>query len=94
MRHQHYSPRATVLTTNLKFEISNLKLAAYIGLELPRTTFDLELVCPTVDDYAHSLFEFFRECDRRGIDTIYCETVEETGIGSALMDRIRRAAAK
>jgi L-threonylcarbamoyladenylate synthase len=94
LRHQHYAPRAAVILIDPKFEISNLRSAAYIGLEPPKKWFDLERVCPTVEDYAHSLFEFFRECDRRGIETIYCEAVEETGIGAALMDRIRRAAAR
>ena len=94
LRHQHYSPRATVLLTNSKFEISNMRSAAFIGLGPAKAGFELERVCSTVDDYAHSLFEFFRECDRRGIETIYCESVEESGIGAALMDRVRRAAAK
>jgi L-threonylcarbamoyladenylate synthase len=51
-------------------------------------------VCADADEYARSLFEFFRECDRAGISKIYCESVEEVGIGTALMDRVRRAAEK
>ena len=43
-------------------------------------------------EYAHEVFEFFRECEREGIKKIYCEKIEATGIGSALMDRLRRAA--
>jgi L-threonylcarbamoyladenylate synthase len=61
-------------------------------LNEPEVNFSLVKICDSVEDYAHSLFEFFRECDRQGIDAIYCETVEETGIGAALMDRLRRAA--
>jgi L-threonylcarbamoyladenylate synthase len=55
--------------------------------------FKIARVCANVAGYAHSLFEFFRECDRLGVERIFCESVEEKGIGAALMDRIRRAAA-
>ena len=50
------------------------------------------MIVEDAGEYARELFEFFRECDRRGIKTIYCQSVPETGIGGALMDRIRRAA--
>jgi len=94
LRHQHYAPKAAVVLIDSEFEISHSKSAAYVGLRPPAPRFELERVCTSVEDYAHSLFEFFRECDRRGIDTIYCEAVEETGIGAALIDRIKRAAVK
>jgi len=98
LRHQHYAPRAKVHVidprSDLKFEISDLRFAAYIGLDRPKEQFKMERLCPTVENYGHSLFEFFRECDRRGIETIYCQAVGDSGIGAALMDRIRRAAAK
>ena len=48
-------------------------------------------ICASVEDYARVVFTFFRECDRAGIAEIYCETVEEKGIGAALMDRLRRS---
>ncbi len=98
LRHRHYSPRAKVVLGNFKSEISDLKIShdknrtAYIGISGQGRSFEVERICTTVEQYAHSLFEFFRECDRLGVDTIYCETVKETGIGTALMDRLRRAA--
>lgn len=92
LRHKHYSPRARVIMTNNAAELSVKQNAAYIGLTRPASEFGHERICSTVEQYAQSIFEFFRECDRLGVKTIYCETVEETGIGVALMDRIRRAA--
>jgi L-threonylcarbamoyladenylate synthase len=98
LRHRHYSPRANVVFGNFKSEISNLGIdkdlsrTAYIGISSQRQPFAAEKICKSVEEYAHSLFEFFRECDRLGIETIYCELVEEIGIGTALMDRLRRAA--
>jgi L-threonylcarbamoyladenylate synthase len=92
MKHKHYSPRARVLLSPKSRVPSSKSGVSFIGINSPTGKFDFVKVCDSVEDYAHSVFEFFRESDRRGIDTIYCETVEEKGIGAALMDRLRRAA--
>src|SRR5439155_4551822 len=105
MRHRHYSPRAKVVIVDrglrigaLRERIESLPLpvltdgAAYIGLSTPTGSFELERICASVEEYAHSLFEFFRECDRLEVGTIYCEEVAETGVGAAIMDRLLRAA--
>lgn len=92
LKHRHYSPIAKVVLINSKLQISNCGLKAFIGLLRPGVEFDLVNICDSADDYAHSLFAFFRECDSRKIDSIYCQEVEEMGIGIALMDRLRRAA--
>lgn len=89
MKHKHYTPKARVVFYEGDQISEN---AAFIGIGRPRGEFILERVFDSVEDYARSLFEFFRECDRRDIDTIYCQPVPETGIGAALMDRLRRAA--
>jgi len=90
LKHRHYSPRARViLISDFRFQISNR--SAFIGLSKPVGKFDLIKICQSVEDYAREFFKFFRKCDRRHIKTIYCETVEEKGIGTALMDRIKRA---
>ncbi len=39
------------------------------------------------------LFYCLRKLDAAGVDVIVCESVSETGIGVAMMDRLRRAAA-
>lgn len=54
--------------------------------------YGLAKICPSVPEYAHTVFEFFRECDRRSIEIIYCQKVAAEGLGSALMDRLERAA--
>ena len=41
---------------------------------------------------AHNLFASLRAFDRAGVDVIYSETFDETGIGCALMNRLRKAA--
>lgn len=91
LKHRHYSPRAlVVLIQDSRFKIQDSN-SAFIGLNLPDEKFDLIKICASAEEYAHEVFAFFRECDRASIETIYCETVAEKGIGAALMDRLRRA---
>jgi L-threonylcarbamoyladenylate synthase len=92
LKHKHYAPRAKVFLINPKSKIQNPKSKAFIGLNEPRETFDLMKICASVEEYAHEIFQFFRECDRENIETIYCEIVSEQGIGAALLDRLKRAA--
>jgi L-threonylcarbamoyladenylate synthase len=68
--------------------------SAYIGLKAPPNAarFERILICKDVEEYARELFNFFRECDDCAVETIFCQTVDEVGLGLALMDRIRRAA--
>ncbi len=42
---------------------------------------------------AHNLFKSLREFDREGVDIIFSETFDESGIGFALMNRLKKAAA-
>lgn len=92
LKHKHYAPKAKVrLIPNSKFQIPNSEKSAFIGLNQPQNEFDLVKIFSSVEKYAHEVFNFFRECDRNNIEIIYCETVEEKGIGLALMDRLRRA---
>jgi L-threonylcarbamoyladenylate synthase len=90
LRHKHYSPNARVLIADAKDVLETD--AAFIGLSSPSTGVAFERFCSDAEEYAHVLFEFLRECDRRGIAVIYCGPVDESGIGAALMDRLRRAA--
>lgn len=91
LKHRHYSPKASViLVSDFDFQIANR--SAFIGLENPPQNFELTKICSSVEEYAHFLFDFFRECDRRKIEEIYCQKVLENGFGLALMDRLKRAA--
>jgi len=94
MRHKHYSPTAKVSLVGRGKIVADTSNAGYIGLHEHELNFALKKICRSVDEYAHELFEFFRECDRRQLSAIYCDKVSEDGIGTALMDRIKRAAEK
>jgi L-threonylcarbamoyladenylate synthase len=90
MRHKHYCPKARVVI--LDRQDIPVRGSAFIGVSPPKDSYTHKRICKSVDEYARSLFEFFRECDRIGIETIVCEPVKSDGIGAALMDRLRRAA--
>ena len=95
LKHKHYSPRAKVILVNDLFEADANEKSAFIGQGHPEITgFGLAQNCQSVTEYAHNIFEFFRECDRREIATIFCEKVAAEGLGLALMDRLERAAQK
>lgn len=91
LRHKHYSPRAKV-AIGRELPAGFAGRAAFIGMRKPEDVFAQTRVVSSAEEYAAALFEFFRECDRGGVELIVCEPVPETGIGAALMDRIRRAA--
>ena len=91
LKHRHYSPRARVVVITGDPRISPGDDDAIIGITPPVSEFKFSMICASIDEYAGALFEFFRECDRRGIKTIFCQSVPDAGIGAALMDRLRRA---
>ncbi|WP_297067592.1 Sua5 family C-terminal domain-containing protein, partial [Thermococcus sp.] len=41
---------------------------------------------------ARNLFRALRELDKRGVDIIVAEGIEERGLGFAVMNRLRKAA--
>jgi L-threonylcarbamoyladenylate synthase len=94
LKYRHYSPRAGVIIVLKAVDAVPAGGAAYIGLHEPARAADFKLrrVCGDVEDYARSLFSFFRACDEAGVEVIFCEAVAEAGLGLALMDRIKRAA--
>jgi len=94
LKHRHYSPKARVVLISRESRVESREQKAFIGLNKLEYDFEKIKICVSVEDYAHSVFAFFRQCDRENITTIYCEKVIESGIGLALMDRLKRASDK
>ena len=94
MKYRHYSPQAKIILCTYPQYTMGVGNSAYIGLVVPANTdsFQRVLLCSDLEEYARSLYQFFRECDDEKIETIYCQAVSEEGLGMALMDRINRAA--
>jgi L-threonylcarbamoyladenylate synthase len=92
LKHRHYSPRAKVILVKHPPAVPR-NGSAFIGLIRPKArVYKRALVCRDVAHYARVLFHFFRQCDEAGVRNIYCQITPETGLGHALMDRVRRAA--
>jgi L-threonylcarbamoyladenylate synthase len=93
LKYRHYAPAARVEVVESPAQARTGKTTAYIGLsaEAHSEDFRLHCVCASLEEYAHNLYHFFRACDEAGIEVIYCEAVDQAGLGLALMDRLRRA---
>ncbi|MXW64980.1 MAG: threonylcarbamoyl-AMP synthase [Bacteroidetes bacterium SB0662_bin_6] len=100
LRHRHYAPTARVILVDKAPSSPPREKAGYIGMESPgedtqsssEKGWHLVERVATPQAYAHHLFDFMRRCDAAEVETIYCQTVEPTGIGAAIMDRLQRAA--
>jgi len=95
-RHRHYAPTARVQLVKDAAAASPDAQHAYVGLDAPPSpdAFGAVYVEETVEAYAHDLFHIFRTCDDQGIERIFAQTVPPEGLGRALNDRLRRAAAR
>ena len=104
-RHRHYQPKARVVLFDSIDQLGELPHAVGIlGIAPMNDILAIEsdlsekypgvklCMCSSLDDYAGRLFEFFRECDFENVPTIYCQRVELSGLGRAIMDRLDRAA--
>ncbi len=92
LKHKHYAPRAKVkLIQSSELGGQSAENAGFIGLNTPKNDFKVVKICSSIEQYAQVAFDFFRQCDRAKIEIIFCEKVEEKGIGLALMDRLKRA---
>jgi len=49
------------------------------------------VVFKSIRQMAHEIFKLYREADRKKYETIVIEGLFEDGIGSAVMDRIKKA---
>ncbi len=95
----HYAPRTPVqfLPNDLKFPGD--QRAGLLAFETPSGNLPfarIEILSPSgdVQEAAANLFSCLHRLDRAGLDVIYVEPVPEIGLGRAIMDRLRKAAAK
>lgn len=92
MKYKHYAPQARVVVIDRIASFIDESDAAFIGLHsVEESNFKRVFLAKDIAEYSRVVFQFFRDCDAAGIKTIYCEAVEESGLGVALMDRVRRA---
>lgn len=96
-RYKHYSPETPVVISSPKNrntlleEIISKENACFIGLNITQKH-HLVFSFKTKKELAKWLFSTLRACDTKKIKTIYIESIDERGIGKALMNRISKSA--
>ncbi|MEZ6137915.1 MAG: L-threonylcarbamoyladenylate synthase [Pirellulaceae bacterium] len=108
LRHPHYQPTAQVLLFESAEQLSELFAQHDTALAVVTCQADtrqavadlsIEHICmhshiDSTEQYAREFYELLRQADRRGASVVLLELATEAGIGLALRDRQRRAAAK
>lgn len=101
MLDQHYSPRTPLVLRDRAFSVD--ELAAPIPGCARVCARQPERACAHVyglsehgdpADAARRLFALLRQLDAAGYERIECELLPDTGLGAAINDRLRRAAAR
>jgi L-threonylcarbamoyladenylate synthase len=106
-RYRHYSPRARVTLVELGDEKAIAELAkqyAAAGKKVAvvarhftssgRERPIVRIMPQELEEYARQIFAVLRELDELAVDEIIVEKTEEKGIGVAILDRLKRAAAR
>ena len=102
----HYAPRARVVVVDDLAGVPGAVVEARAGSSAPVLVGVLAPAVADVDDdvvelepagpperYARVLYDRLRQADRLGLDVLVVVPPEPTGIGEAVVDRLRRAAA-
>jgi len=91
MRYKHYSPNAKIIL----FEKSaHHKIPIYERKYKDRNKKVKVILSKKTKNFSKNLFKLFRQCDKENVDYILISSVNEKGIGLALMNRIRKATFK
>lgn len=95
----HYAPRAKVVLIREGEEIPEQKNAALCAFRInarQNRFIHIEILSPNSDlaQAAVNLFSALHRLDASGADIIYAEEVPENGLGLAIMNRLRKAAAR
>ena len=105
-RYRHYSPRARVTLVEPGDEKAIAKLVDQYAKGKKKMAVVARHFTPSgrarpivrimpqeLEEYARQIFAVLRELDELAVDEIIIEKTEEKGIGVAIMDRLKRAAA-
>lgn len=94
LRHRHYAPRARVVLVGAG-EAGDGEGVAVISQRPRPAGFSgrWRQMPGDLEGFGRELFAALRELDAPGVETIVVEGVAEEGLGRAILDRLRRAAA-
>ncbi len=103
LKYKHYSPKAKLTVVqgdryNIKKYISeklsmdnNIGILSYKSTEYPKCRHLID-AGEDMTEYAHNLFSALRSFDKQGVESIYAEFSVEDGIGTAVRNRLYKAA--
>lgn len=106
MKYTHYAPTAPLFVTKgsdkwlqetiISFQQNGKKVGVMATAEtISHLHADFLVACGSEDDLsttAHSLYDSIRAFDNEAVDIILAQSVEPTGIGAAIMNRLDKAA--
>ena len=101
MKYKHYAPKAEVIVVtgeNAADEIGALAVGPKVGIMAQTRSlsqFAGKIVLDMgsdLEEIAANLFYLLRKCDDLGLEKVFVEGVEETGLGAAIMNRLKKAA--
>jgi len=91
MKYRHYSPIAKIIL----FEKDSAGKIDSYKIKYEKQNKRAVIVKPKkMKKFSKELYNIFRQCDKNNIDFILIPSVDEKGIGLAIMNRIRKAASK
>ena len=94
----HYAPTAKVVIIdanglNAAHSTDEARIGVLALASIPTPVGMVRLSAPTSnDDYAHVLYAALREADALQLNTVLAVLPDESGLGAAVIDRLRRAA--
>jgi L-threonylcarbamoyladenylate synthase len=105
-RHRHYAPKAHIVLiprNDRDAFVRQLSKMKDIGKKVGTITYSEDLnaiettrfhiiLSSSVERYGRNIFRALRELDTLHVDCMLVESVEEKGIGAAIMDRLSKAA--
>jgi len=104
MKYRHYAPKAKLILVEGKPERVRRKIQQLLkkfkspGVittnEKHSYNGEVVFIGSEAKEIARNLFKVFREFDERGVDVILAESISETGLGLAVMNRLKKAAYK
>lgn len=91
MKYQHYSPEAKVIL----FKHASVSQIQEHKKQLEHTGKKVRvLASQDIPNFGKKLFSLLREADTQGYDIILLSSIEETGKGRAIMNRLEKAASE
>jgi L-threonylcarbamoyladenylate synthase len=93
LKYRHYSPDCLVEVVDSLDEVPVTEKTAQIGFSI-RHKIGLFKQLDSNLEYSQNLYSFFIECEKKGMEIIYCQKPQDDELAEALWNRLSKAASK